>query len=119
MMSTPVSRVAGEDRPLDRRRAAPARQQREVHVHETVRQRIEQRDRQQLPERDDHTQLRTTRTDVVDDFTRLLRRAAHAGRASSAAAFTGRRIRARAAAPAPVGLGDDERDLVAVVDQGA
>ena len=35
--------VAGEDRPLDRRRAAPARQQREVHVHEPVRHRLEQR----------------------------------------------------------------------------
>ena len=45
MRHTPVSRVAREDRPLDRRRAAPARQQREVHVHEPERQRFEQRDR--------------------------------------------------------------------------
>ena len=36
MIETPVSRVAGHDRPLDRRRAAPARQQRRVDVEELV-----------------------------------------------------------------------------------
>ena len=36
MMQTPVSRVAGHDRALDGRRAAPARQQRRVHVDQLV-----------------------------------------------------------------------------------
>ena len=66
--------VAGEDRPLDRRRAPPARQQREVHVHEPVRQRVEQRLREDLAERDDHAELGPGRGDLVDDLARLLGR---------------------------------------------
>ena len=82
--------VAGEDRPLDRRRAAPARQQREVHVHEAVRHRVEQRLGQQLPERDDHAERRR-RCAATSSTTsgRLLGRDAPASPSSSAAAFTG------------------------------
>ena len=67
--------VAREDRPLDRRRAPPARQQREVHVDETVWQRFEQGDRKQLAERDDHAELGTRRAHVVDDLACFDRRA--------------------------------------------
>ena len=45
--------VAGEDGPLDRRRAAPAGQEREVQVDQAERHRGEDRFGQQLPERDD------------------------------------------------------------------
>ena len=49
MIVTPVSRVAGHDRALDRRRAAPPRQQRGVHVEQQMLG--EQRLADQLPER--------------------------------------------------------------------
>ena len=67
--------ITGEDRPLDGRRTAPTRQEREVHVHEAVWQCFEQRDREQLSERHHHAQHRLARTHVVDDFAGLLRRA--------------------------------------------
>ena len=67
-------RVAGEDRPLDRRGAAPARQQREVHVHEAERQRFEQRGRQDLAERDDDAELRAGVAHLVDDLAGALGR---------------------------------------------
>ena len=43
MMLMPVSRVTGQDRALDRRRAAPARQQRGVDIDAAERKQVEHR----------------------------------------------------------------------------
>ncbi len=103
--------VAGQDRPLDGRRAAPARQQAEVDVDEA--QRGQEVGPDQLPVGDDHAQLGAPGhglEDVVgavaDGEPQLQRRGLH------------RRRRQRAPpAPALVGLGDDEQHLVARGDQ--
>ena len=82
-------RVAGEDRPLDRRRAAPARQQREVQVHEAVRQRVEQRRSAAAGRtRRRRRARRRVAADLVDRPRRALRRRA---RPSSPSAL-GRRL---------------------------
>ena len=81
--------VAREDRPLDGRRAAPAGQEREVQVHEAVRQRLEQRHGKQLPERDDDAEPR-----------RRSRRSRRRPRAPSRACAPRARGRARPASPA-------------------
>ena len=111
--------VAGEDRPLDRRRAPPARQQREVHVHEPARQRVEQRLREELAERDDDAELGAASA-ATSSITSRARSGVRTGSPSStAAAFTGLGSARCPAAAAPVGLRDDERDLVPGVDQRA
>ena len=61
---TPVTVVAGEQRPLDRRRAAPTRQQREVEVdHRQLGQHVRL---DELPEGDDDTELGADPDHVVD-----------------------------------------------------
>ena len=110
--------VTGEQRALDGRGAAPARQEREVNVHETERERIEQGGGQQLPERDDDARFGAARGDVVDDLTGFHRRGdrqAELGRGL----LHRRRIRAPSPRAARVGLRDDERDFVARRDQRA
>ena len=57
-------RVAGEDGPLDRRRAPPPRQQREMDVEH--RHHVEHVGSDQLPERDHHAQPGAHFDDVVD-----------------------------------------------------
>ena len=81
--------VAGEDRPLDRRRAAPARQQREVQVHEAERQRLEQRDAGAAGRtRRRRRARRRTRATLVDD-SRALSGVRTGSPSSIAACFTG------------------------------
>ena len=105
--------VAREDRPLDRRRAPPARQQREVQVHEPVRQRVEQRGREQLPERDHHAERRRPIARTSSTTSPRLRGRAHRrGRARRGRLHRARHRCSLAAAAPAVGLGDDERDVV-------
>ena len=110
--------VAGEDRPLDRRRAAPARQQREVQVHEPERERLQQRDRQQLPERDDDAELGAARR-TSSTISRALSGVRTGKPSSTAARLTGDGSVPGAARPAAIGLRDDERDVVAGFDERA
>ena len=82
------------------------------------RQRFEQRHREELTERDDDTELGARRAHVVDDLTRLHRRAHREPELLGRDAHR-RRIAPRAARPAPIGLRDDQRDVVTGVDQRA
>ncbi len=66
--------VTGKHRPLYGCRASPPRQEREVNVHESVGQRLEQRHRQQLPERNNDAELGAARAHVVHDLPRLFGR---------------------------------------------
>ncbi len=108
--------VTGEDCTLDRRGAAPARQQREMHIHEAVRQGFEQRDRQQLSERHHDADLRLGRAHFVDDVAGPLRRA-HGQAEVERGPLDGRSVDARAARSPAIGLGDHEGDVVTVGDQ--
>ena len=88
MMVMPVSRVAGLDRALDRRRAAPARQQRGMDVQAAQARQLEHPLRQdQAVGRDDH-----------HVGPRRLQRASRAARASSAYLPSSRRLRGWATA---------------------
>ena len=105
MMVMPVSVVAGQDRRLDRRRAAPARQQAGVDVEAASPRRVQHRLRQDQPVRRDHRRIETERGER-----RLRRRhrcaaapaCAPASPSRSAATCTGQ---GRTAWPRPAGRG--------------
>ena len=103
--------VAGEHGPLHRRRAAPAGQQGEVGVDEPLRHDVQHRLRDQLPEGDDDGDLRPAGGDVAQGLLALL--GGDDGQAQfERTAFDWTRVGARPPAAAPVGLGDDQDDLV-------
>ena len=102
--------VAGEQRPLDRRRAAPPRQQREVHVDH--RQGGEHVRLDDPPVGDDDAELGTRRR-----ATSSMSCGDRAARAPSPPPSPGSGDVALAAAPPAVGAGDDEDDLVAGGDE--
>ena len=119
MIEMPVSRVAGEQRALDRRRAAPARQQRGMDVQRALRRGLEQRRRQEQ---------------AVGGDDQRVRLRGHAPRSASCGVLSAQRLehgepalrremldrarrRSHAAAGRPVGLRQNERDVVAGVQQ--
>ena len=104
--------VTREDRPLDRRRTPPARQQREVHVHEPERHRSEERLGEDLSERDHHAHFGAARVDLVGYLTGPLGRA-HRQPELERGRLHRARIRGAAPTATAIGLRDHERDVVA------
>ena len=89
-----------------------------MHVHEAERDRGEERLGKELSERDDHADLGAARRDLVGDLTCAFGRATAQPERDGGGLHRAGLGRATPAA-APVGLGDDERDLVAGVVQRA
>jgi hypothetical protein len=118
MTCTPVTAVAGHDRPLDRRGAAPARQQRGVQVEAAQARRVQHLRGQDLAEGDHHGGVQFEGAEGGD-----LLRIAHGGgvRTSrpwlSAKAWTGEGLQRLAAPARRRRLGIDRRDLVPGRDQ--
>ena len=102
--------VAGEDRPLDGRRTAPAGQQGEVQVdHRHLGQHVRA---DQASEGHDHAEVHTGVEDVVDPIR-------HHQPQVERRRLDRRGVEPGAPASPLVGLGDDQRDLVARLDEGA
>jgi hypothetical protein len=81
-------------------------------------QRIEKRLREQLTERDDNAKLGSGRGDLIGHFSRLRRRP-HRHAELDSRALHRRGIRTRTARSAAIRLGNDERDIVTGINQGA
>ena len=119
MIETPVSRVAGHDRALDRRRAAPARQQRRMDVEDLVvgeqRLLISAPKAQTMTTSGRAAAIRARRVRRVD----VLRLEERRCRARGAASATGGGVQPAPAARGPVGPGDDELRAVRACPRGA
>ena len=106
--------LAAHDRPLDRRGAAVARQQRAVDVDGSSPGRVEHRPRQDLAERDDDGHVGAERAQAIGPLgIAQPRRLEHLDARGQRARLDRRRGQALPAVRGPVGLGDDSDDLVA------
>ena len=116
MTQTPVRRVAGHDRPLDRRRAAPARQQRGMDVEH--RKSLSSGSRISWPKAQTTTACGPAARIRSSAAASLTFSVCSSSSPSSCRGERGRRrLSPAAAAPAAVGRGDDQRRAVGGVGQ--